>query len=171
MPRMTLTLDTWAAQLRDVLAHDDAASGLTRAARLLANALADPDFVAAQFAQNVGMRKVLYQDAELGFCIVAHEFLGARTGVPHDHGPSWAIYGQAAGETEMRDFEPLAESPVGTPRKVRMTRRYRMQPGDVHVYGIGDIHAPSRTAPTRLLRIEGMNLAHEARSVFEIVQA
>ena len=172
MQRMTQTvkLETLALQLREVLATDDAASGRAQAAELLATALADPDFLAAQFAREVGMRTVLYEDAELGFCIVAHEFLGAKTGLPHDHGPSWAIYGQAAGETSMSDFELLADDHSGASRKVRMTRTYSMKQGDVHLYNEGDIHAPSRTAATRLLRIEGMNLAHAQRSAFEIVK-
>lgn len=173
MQRMTqpLTLETWASQLREVLATDGAASGRAQAAELLAQALADPEFLTAQFARDVGMRTVLYEDAELGFCIVAHEFLGAKTGMPHDHGPSWAIYGQAAGETTMSDFELLADEATGAPRKVRMTRTYRMKQGDVHLYNEGDIHAPSRTAATRLLRIEGMNLAHASRSAFEVVKS
>ena len=37
---------------------------------------------------------LLYQDADLGFQIVAHIMGHPYEGGPHDHGASWAIYGQ-----------------------------------------------------------------------------
>ena len=30
-----------------------------------------------------------------------------------------------------------------------------MKPGDVHFYGVGNVHSPVRKEPVRLLRIEG----------------
>jgi len=171
MQHMILTFNAWTELLREALSNPEPQSGRLEAARLLAKVLADPDFLAARFAQEVGIRKVLYEDSDIGFCIVVHEFLGAKKGLPHDHGPSWAIYGQAAGETHMSDFELLPDGLADAPRKVRMTRSYCMKQGNVHLYNEGDIHAPSRTSSTRLLRIEGMNLAHTPWSSFEVVRA
>ena len=64
---------------------------------------------------------MLYEDPELGFTILAHGYVGAKGSKPHDHGPSWAIYGQAAGETIMTDWDCLARptethARQGTPR-------------------------------------------------------
>ena len=59
-------------------------------------------------------RNILYEDPELGFCILGHVYHGAKESTPHDHGPTWAIYGQAAGETIMSDWEM-----VSPPRKWR----------------------------------------------------
>jgi hypothetical protein len=39
-----------------------------------------------------------------------------------------------------------------------------MKTGDVHFYGVGDVHSPLRKEPVRLLRIEGINLDHIQRS-------
>jgi len=47
-------------------------------------------------------RKVLYEDPKLGFCILAHNYQGARESAPHDHGPYWAIYGQGAARPDDR---------------------------------------------------------------------
>lgn len=168
-PGMSFTLEKLVVSLRDVLTQKSPTAAREDAARLLAVALADGAFVAAHFDAGVGPRKVLYEDAGLGFCIVAHEFHGANASAPHDHGPSWAIYGQAEGETLMRDYERLDGS--ADRAIVRETRAYLMRKGDVHVYNEGDIHAPSRTATTRLLRIEGMNLTGVARSGFDVVRA
>jgi len=163
MASMSLTLDHLAAQVREVLAREDSPASREQVARILAAALADRAFISDLFAGGVGARKVVYEDPGLGFCIVAHEYPGAKSSGPHDHGPSWAIYGQAAGETLMRDYVPVA------PGKVRETRSYLMRQGDVHVYNEGDVHAPSRTDTTRLLRIEGINLAGIARPPYEAV--
>ena len=39
--------------------------------------------------------------------ILAHNYEGPKESAPHDHGPSWAIYGQARGETAMNDWSLL----------------------------------------------------------------
>ena len=44
------------------------------------------------------------------------------------------------------------------PGKVRKARVYSMTPGSAYVYNEGVLHSPSRTAPTRLIRVEGVNL-------------
>ena len=58
--------------------------------------LKDGEFVAKYIPEGTPERKVLYEDPELGFTILAHAYVGAKNSKPHDHGPSWAIYGQAA---------------------------------------------------------------------------
>jgi len=114
-------------------------------------------------------RKILYTDPELGFCILAHNYQGARESKPHDHGPSWAIYGQARGETLMNDWalvEPATEARAG---KVRHVRSYPLKPGMAHVYNEGDLHSPRRDGPTRLIRIEGTNMDTVKRLSYERV--
>ncbi len=82
---------------------------------LLQEVLKDTSFVARNIDDNTPERKILYEDPELGFCILAHYYKGAKESAPHDHGPSWAIYGQAWGETQMSDFELL--EPATTARE------------------------------------------------------
>jgi hypothetical protein len=71
---------------------------------------------------------VLYEDPELGFCVLAHSYKGAKDSPPHDHGPSWAIYGQAAGETEMTDYALVAKPADGKPGQARPVRTYKLLP-------------------------------------------
>ena len=164
------TLEAFAARCREVLATHNTPAGRAQVAAQLAAALADPAFVPALFAGDTPERKIVYEDPDLGFCILAHEYHGAKESTPHDHGPSWAIYGQAAGETEMSDFALLEPAAPGRAGKVRRTRTYRLRPGDVHVYNEGDLHAPSRAAPTRLVRIEGVNMEKVVRAKYEVVR-
>lgn len=155
---MPTTLESLAGQCRQVLMTNNTPAGRAQVAALLRDALLDPGFIGAQFDRDAPERKILYEDPSLGFCILAHEYRGAKESRPHDHGPSWAIYGQAEGETLMSDFVLVEPAAPGRPGTVRKTRSYSLRPGDVHVYNEGDLHAPSRAAPTRLIRIEGMNM-------------
>ena len=72
---------------------------------------------------------MLYEDPQLGFCVLAHSYKGPKNSPPHDHGPSWAIYGQAKGETEMTDYELVAPAAEGKPGKARPVRTYKLTPG------------------------------------------
>ena len=83
---------------------------------MLQEVLKDEAFVTTHLGDDVSERKILYEAPELSFCILAHVHHDARTSPPHDHGPSWAIYGQARGETEMTDWElvePASENKPG----------------------------------------------------------
>lgn len=166
---MPATLASLAADCRRILAANDTPAGRAQVASLVAQVLRDGAFLREQFAPGMPERKILYEDPELGFCILAHEYRGAKEGGPHDHGPSWAIYGQAEGETMMSDFQLLEPASPERPGKVRRTRSYAMRPGDVHVYNEGAVHAPSRSGPTRLIRVEGVNMEKVPRAKYEVV--
>ena len=111
---------------------------------------------------------MLYQDAELGFCILAHNYDSPKTSPPHDHGTSWAIYAQARGETEMRDFDKIEDASAEKAGKVQVTRTYRLTPGVAHVYNEGDLHSPTREGPTSLVRIEGTDMSKVKRFRYEL---
>ena len=95
---MSYTLDAFAHDLKEVLSKGQSPSDLEKSRQLVEKALKDPDFVKSHLGDDAeGERKVVYEDPDLGFCILTHVYKGAKTGNPHDHGPSWAIYGQAYG--------------------------------------------------------------------------
>src|SRR6187399_2248910 len=101
---MSLTLTTFAARVRETLQQGNNPAGREQVAALLRDALVDRAFVESLFDDASPERKVVYQDPQLGFCILAHRYTDAKDSPPHDHGPSWAIYGQADGETVMTDW-------------------------------------------------------------------
>ncbi len=163
------TIEGFAAECRRLLAADSGPGGRRKVCRLVEEVLKDEAFIARHLTEEGGERKVLYEDPELGFCILAHVYSGARESGPHDHGPSWAIYGQARGETEMSDFALVEPAQEGKPGKVRRVKTYMLLPGMAHLYNEGDLHAPRRAGPSRLLRIEGMNMDKVKRRAFELV--
>jgi predicted metal-dependent enzyme (double-stranded beta helix superfamily) len=152
------TLEGFAAACHRILTEHPGREGRQQVCTLLEEVLRDETFVAAHLGDDVPERKILYQDPQLGFCILAHVYRGAKESAPHDHGPTWAIYGQARGETVMSDWA-VVEPPAGDqPGKVKRVRSYPLTPGAAHVYHEGDVHSPRRDGPTRLIRIEGTNM-------------
>ena len=167
---MSYTLEQFAADCRAALQADPGPAGRENVRKCVERALKDEDFVATHLGPDATKaRDIIYEDPDLGFCICAHVYDGAKKGFPHDHGPTWAIYGQAIGETEMTDWRIVAPSEGGKPAKVELDKTYSLKPGDAHVYQEGDVHAPMRDGPTRLIRIEGVNTEHVERTPMEPV--
>ncbi len=166
---MAHTLEQFAAKCHDMLKAEPGPAGRSKVCALLQDVLRDETFVATNLGDEVPERKILYEDPELKFCILAHHYKGAKESPPHDHGPSWAIYGQARGETEMTDYQLLEPASPDTPGKVRKVRTYKLTPGVAHVYNEGDLHSPKRANSTRLIRIEGVNMEKVRRLKYQAV--
>lgn len=166
---MALTLERFSAECHGLLKANPGPAGREKVRALLETALKDEGFVASCLDEKTPERQILYEDPELKFCILAHSYQGAKTSPPHDHGPSWAIYGQARGVTEMSDYQLLEPASTDKPGKVKKVRTYTLTPGVAHVYNEGDLHSPARAGPTRLIRIEGLNMEKIKRLKFQAV--
>jgi len=160
-------LEQFSAACHQILASEPGPEGRKKVCALVQDVLQDEAFVARYVGDDVPERKILYEDPKLGFCILAHNYQGAKESQPHDHGPSWAIYGQARGETVMSDWTLLERATEDKPGKVRHAGSYSLKPGIAHVYNEGDLHSPRRNGPTRLIRIEGTNMDKVRRLRYE----
>lgn len=166
---MPYTIDEFATDCRAALLKDSGPAGRERVRQFTEKARADREFVAKYLGPNEDAeRKVLYEDPDLHFSILGHVYKGAKISALHDHGPSWAIYGQAVGVTEMTDWRLVEKPADGQPGKVARVRTYKMTPGMAHLYGEGVLHSPRRETDTRLIRIEGIDLTKVKRDKFEI---
>jgi predicted metal-dependent enzyme (double-stranded beta helix superfamily) len=166
---LTYTLDQFAKDCRAALLKDPGPAGRELVRQYTEKACSDPAFAATYLGPDVNDdRKILYEDPELRFCILAHVYKGQKNSAPHDHGPSWAVYGQVAGVTEMTDWRLLHKPENGVPGKVEKVRTYELTPGTAHVYNEGVLHSPRREGDTRLIRIEGTDLMKVRRDKFEI---
>jgi len=154
---MEFTLDSCASECRRILKADPGPAGRDKVRAVVQEVLKDEKFLGTYLNENTPDREVIYEDPELGFCICAHLNRDAREANPHDHGSSWAIYGQAFGETEMSDWEIIEPAAEGKPGKVRRAKVYVLKPGMAHIYNEGDVHSPKRVTTTGLIRIEGKN--------------
>ncbi|MDP2602494.1 MAG: hypothetical protein Q8S00_07860 [Deltaproteobacteria bacterium] len=166
---MGFTLESFAADCQWLLRADPSRAGREKVRALVQEVLKDDEFVTKYINDNTPDRQVIYEDSELGFCICAHVNREAREANPHDHGSSWAIYGQAFGETEMSDWEVLEPAVEGKPGKVRRARVYALKPGMAHLYNVGDVHSPKRISKTGLIRIEVKNTQKMKRLAYKAV--
>ena len=167
---MGYTLEQFSAACHRILSDDPGAEGRKKVCTLVEDVLKDQAFVAAHLGDDVPERKILYEDPQLGFCILGHVYHGAKESQPHDHGPTWAIYGQAVGETIMTEYQKLAPAGEGVTGKARPVRDYKLTPGDAYVYNEGDLHSPRRAGSTKLIRIEGVNVEKIKRYPYQRVE-
>lgn len=164
---MPVTIESLAREIRGLLSERSIGDCGDAVCAALSRALLDKDLIAARLpdrAPGQHPREVLYEDPDLGFCICGHVYATAAQSGPHDHGSSWAVYGQADGETEMTDWRIVDPGGGDKPIRVVPEKTYVMKPGDAHLYDVGDVHSPKRAGPTRLIRIEGANLDRIQRS-------
>ena len=168
---MGMTIEEFGHKCHDLLKAEPGTAGRKKVRELLKEVLMDDKFIAAHFGpDNTDPRKCLYEDPELKFCIFAHVHTGAKDSPPHDHGPSWAIYGQADGKTVMNEWDVVSPPADGKPGKVKLNRNYEMKRGDAYMYDIGELHSPHRSGPTKLIRIEGENLDFVKRDRYEVLE-
>jgi predicted metal-dependent enzyme (double-stranded beta helix superfamily) len=165
---MTQTIEQFGAACHDILKQDSGPAGLEKVRQGLENVLTDETILTTYLGPDAeSERNILYEDPELKFCIIAHVYKGAKNSAPHDHGPTWAIYGQAAGTTEMTEYRMVQAPADGKPGKAEPVKTYEMTPGMATAYAIGQLHSPRRESETRLIRIEGTNVKKITRASYE----
>lgn len=162
---MAYSLERLAGDIRNTLKSTPMPAGADAVRAHVERALTDDAFRRENFGgDKTARRTIVHEDPELGFCICVHVYEGAADTGPHDHGTSWAIYGQAEGETEMTDWRIVSPASGDDPARVVSERVYTLTPGMAHFYAVGAVHSPSRADSTKLLRIEGANLDNIERT-------
>ena len=68
------TLDQLAAKMHDILAAEPGPAGREKVRALVQEVLTDEAFVAKHLGDDVPERKILFEDPQLGFCILAHVY-------------------------------------------------------------------------------------------------
>ncbi len=165
---MAYTLEQLTDDIRETLNAAPVPAGGEAVCAHVERALKDETFR----RENIGpdkteKRTVIYEDPQLGFCVCVHVYEGAAHTAPHDHGGSWAIYGQAEGTTEMTDWRIVSPADGDKPARVEPVATYKLTPGMAHFYAAEAVHSPSRDHSTKLIRIEGTNLDHVTRMAIE----
>ena len=78
-----------------------------------------------------------------------------------------AIYGIAAGITEMTDWHCVDQPEGRLPGKVVKVKSYDLPRGTAQLYNEGDLHSSRRENEVRMIRVEGMNLYGVRRPRYE----
>jgi predicted metal-dependent enzyme (double-stranded beta helix superfamily) len=166
---MSYGLDAFVQDCRSILGRDAGPGGREQVRQRLERLLGNEDFVRQYCGENVPQGlNVLYEDAELGFQILAHINDKARVSPPHDHGHSWAIYGQATHYTDMTEWE--REDDGANPERARLkpVKKYRLMPGQAGIYQEGRIHSIDYPDNARFVRVTGTNLDMIERVRFDL---
>ena len=155
---MAYTLDEFCAESRAALKAAPLGDALPQVADRLARLLSNPAFVAETFSDDMPPgRRVLHHDPETDFYVLAHVQEGKKTGKPHSHGSSWAIYGNAREYTEMTEWRrtnPESEAHA----VLQAVSRYRLGPGETKAYGPGVIHSTAHPNKAWVIRVTGTDL-------------
>ena len=166
---MAYDLDQFIADCRSILSRDPGPSGREQVRAKLETLLRNPDFIREHCGEGASRGlHVLYEDPNLGFQILAHINDKARASPPHDHGASWAIYGQATHYTDMIEWE--REDDGGDPKhaKLKPAKKYRLMPGHAGIYQDGKIHSIDYPDYARFIRVTGTNLDRIDRVRFDL---
>jgi predicted metal-dependent enzyme (double-stranded beta helix superfamily) len=167
---MSYTLEAFCRDCRAALKSDTGRGGRERVRGLLEKLLADRDFVAQHVSAMPPGRHTLYEDAELGFVVLSHVNARGGKSPPHDHGASWAVYGQAAQYTDMTEWRRTDGGPNDQPgpATLEVARRYRLEPGRAGLYDVRDIHAIDYPDGARFVRVTGTDLECVPRLKFDL---
>jgi len=156
---MSYKFDQFIADCRASLKRDPGPAGREQVRLKLEELLGNKDFIEEYCGDQVprGL-KTLYEDPELKFQILAHINDKARVSAPHDHGESWAIYGQATKYTDMIEWEREDDGSDPKHAKLKPAKKYRLTPGKAGIYQDGKIHSIDYPDYARFVRVTGTNL-------------
>jgi predicted metal-dependent enzyme (double-stranded beta helix superfamily) len=155
---MAYSLKDFCTETSALLKAKPLADALPQVADRLGKLLVNSAFVAETFNDDMPPgKRVLYHDPELDYYVLAHVQEGGKTGKPHSHGASWAIYGNARAVTEMTEWRRV--NPDGEDGAVlEPVERYRIGPGETRAYGPGVIHSTAHPDVAWVIRVTGTDL-------------
>lgn len=157
---MSYSLEDFCADTRSILKSNDNHAGRDEVRQKLEQLLEDPDFCAEYVGpDNESGLAQIYQDPDLGFCVLAYNMAAPRTSPPHDHGNSWAVYGQAAGHTDMT----LWSTENGG---IKPVREFRLDPGQAGLFDVHEIHSIQYNEGAKFVRVTGVDMNQVNRKVW-----
>ena len=166
---MAYNLDQFISDCRTTLTRDPGQKGREEVRVRLEKLLSNADFVREHCGDDVPQGlKILYEDPKLGFQILAHINNKARAGEPHDHGASWAIYGQATKYTNMTEWVRVDDRRDPKRADLKQTKTYRLEAGHAGIFQDGAIHAIDYPDKSRFVRVTGTNLDNITRARFNL---
>lgn len=167
---MIYTLDAFCRDTRDILKSDSSRAGVERVRKNMERLVRDAGFVEEYFNDGIkaGARRI-YLDPELGFEVLAYRSPNTRTSPAHDHGDSWALYGQVKDYTEMTEWKRTDAGSDPHHATLEVERKYKLNAGEVGLYWGAQLHSTYTPEGCCYLRVTGTDL--ELRPRVRIDQA
>ncbi|MFM9846548.1 MAG: hypothetical protein ACKVP3_05250 [Hyphomicrobiaceae bacterium] len=167
---MAYTLEAFCKDCHTVLKSEKGPGGREKIRDLIEKMLTNKEFVAKHLGPQVKAgRETLYEDPELKFCVLAHVDRSGRSSQPHDHGRSWAVYGQAIGWSEMSMWKRKSGGTGAGPAELEKVDTFRLNPGQAGIFDIGAIHGVDRSeGDCCFIRVTGEDLEVVPRLKYDL---
>lgn len=165
----TYGLEEFCRDCRNAIKKDPGDGGRETIRDRMAVLIRNEAFVAEHFGPERPFgTTTLYHDPETDFHVLAHCFTNGSKSPPHDHGQSWAIYGQTVGHTDMAVWNRTDDRSDNSKVALEIAEQYRLNPGDVGIFHPGDIHTIEFTDGARFLRVTGTDLDQQAQAIYNL---
>jgi hypothetical protein len=165
---MAYGLEAFCKDAGAVLGRDAGLADQGAVVPLVRKLLADEAFLAATFPSDLPLGvRTIWRDPALGFCVLAHNYGHRPQGMPHDHGETWAIYGQADRFTDMVEWRRTDGGEVPGKATIEKVRAYRVEPGQAYHYGPRVVHSVGWPLGAKLVRVTGADLGALPRRRFD----
>ena len=151
-------LTEFAADIHTIVS-DEGQAGLPRVAEKLRQLLANPAFVSETFDETMlPGKRVLHHDPQTDVYVLAHvHHPSAKPGLPHSHGTSWAVYGNAKGATEMTIWQRV-NLETDDHAELTVSDKYVLGEGQARCYSSGAIHSTNQPGKAWVIRVTGTDL-------------
>ena len=174
---MSYSLGDFCDDARAILLESDDHNGRENIRQKLELLVRDAAFCAAYVGpdSDLGVSQI-YEDPNLHFCVLAYNMAESRTSPPHDHGGSWAVYGQVAGYTDMTiwsaagscDGKGHGEGDGKGGVNIEPVRTFRLEPGQAGLFDVRVIHSIQYPGDSKFVRVTGVDMSQETRRVFDL---
>lgn len=155
---MAYTLEQFCQDCHDALTADPGPGGREQVRAHLEKLLANKNFVAEHLSSQSKGKTLLHHDPETGFYVMAHGTDSGKTGKPHDHGASWAVYGQGIGLTNMTEWRRTDDGGSPEHAEIEVERKFPLEPGKAALFDSWVIHSTAHPGPARWVRVTGTDL-------------
>jgi predicted metal-dependent enzyme (double-stranded beta helix superfamily) len=102
--------------------------------------------------------QTIHRCPDTGFNVLVHVYEKGKAGPPHDHGGSWAIYGQADGHTIMTTWKRTDDRSEEGRAKIEKDKTFRLDPRMAGTFEPGEIHSIEISDGSRFVRVTGTDL-------------
>jgi hypothetical protein len=164
---MGYTIDQFGADCHRILSTNATPDGREEIRRKLEQLMVDPAFIATTFSKEMPPgKRILYHDPETDVHVLAHVLkAGKKSGRPHSHGTSWAIYGMVSGILDMTEWRRV-NGPEEDHAELQAAARYPLKPGEARTYEPGMIHSTGHPDGGWAIRVTGTNFDNLPRFHF-----
>ena len=154
---MPYTLEEFCNDCRSSMTSGEA--GRDEIRRNMERLLAEEAFVSEFFGPNAEPKITpVYTDEASGFQVLTHVYNEGKESPPHDHGESWAVYGQAVAHTDMTVWRRTDDGSDEFKAEVEPYKSYRLDPAMAGKFEPSEIHSIKFPAGARFLRVTGTDL-------------